>query len=69
MRYIVFAYNRYYPKGGWGDVKQLTKELSDAVRHGAELQELYDYVEIVDLTTQSMIVNNLYSRISTPKDV
>ena len=48
-RYLVFAYNRYYPGGGgWSDLVGGRNFLDEAEKLFLETKG-YDYVELVDL--------------------
>ena len=46
-RYLVFAYDKYYPVGGWDDFKKCFDTLEEAERFQLQLSH-YDYVEIID---------------------
>lgn len=36
-RYVVFAFNRYYPKGGWLDLQNDFLNIEDAVQFAVEI--------------------------------
>ncbi len=46
-RYIVFAYDRYYPAGGLNDVKGTFDTYAEAAQFVDGLD--YDYIEVVDM--------------------
>jgi hypothetical protein len=50
-RFLVFAYQAYYPGGGWCDFKSAHDTIEEAHAGVKELAEKsrYDFVEIVDL--------------------
>jgi hypothetical protein len=47
--FLVFAYDSYYPSGGWGDFKGGYATLEEAQAREAELKRTWDWVDIVDL--------------------
>jgi hypothetical protein len=58
-RYIVFAYNQYYPSGGWNDYQGSYETVDEAKAAAKNLREgnfalhgwEYEYTQIVDLET------------------
>ena len=46
-RYLVFAYNKYCPVGGWDDFKKCFDTLEEVERFQLQLSH-YHYVEIID---------------------
>ncbi len=53
MRYIVFAFDRYYPQGGADDIKFCTSDVDEAHDLYRELidpeaERRYDYVQVYD---------------------
>lgn len=50
-RFVVFAYERYYPSGGFGDGRADFDTREEAEAYANTLQEscAFDYVEAVDL--------------------
>ena len=48
-RFMVFAYDQYYPSGGWSDFRESFETLAEAKAFSAELR--YDFTEIIDLDT------------------
>ena len=48
-RYLVFAYDRHYPAGGWGDFQGSFPDLESARACGEGAG--YDYYEIIDRET------------------
>jgi len=60
-RYLLFFYERFYPRGGWHDLtgqfhtleqaKEVAKAKSCGVRHD-------DYYQIVDMATRTVVDTN-----------
>jgi len=48
-RYALFAYNRYYPGGGWFDFVNTFDSIEEAVTF-ATSPRTRDYIQIIDLT-------------------
>ena len=55
-RYIVFAFNTYYPRGGIDDVSDSFSELKEAINHYEELDDDNKY--IVDMNTWEKVMDN-----------
>lgn len=53
-RYLVFAYQQYYPSGGWSDLVGGRNFLDEAEKLFLETKG-YDYVELVDLKSMEVI--------------
>lgn len=62
-RYLVFAYDNYYPTGGWNDFNEDFDNLADAIVHADNLilvgvkPHRYDFADVVDTTTKSQVYN------------
>lgn len=54
-RYLLFSYYGYYPGGGWTDFRSSHITLEEAIAEG-KLYTEHDYVEIVDLDTNGVIM-------------
>ncbi len=48
-RYLVFAFNNYYPKGGWEDFQDSFDDLSSAHTFAFRLGSEWCNVQVVDL--------------------
>jgi hypothetical protein len=48
-RYLVFAFDSYYPDGGWRDFQGSFRSKRAAVAHARTLR--YDHKEVIDITT------------------
>lgn len=48
-RYLVFALDAYYPRGGWGDFEGTTDSLDEAIAYCKSSG--CDLTEIIDITT------------------
>lgn len=57
MRYLVFAYNTYYPEGGMTDCKFKTDDKDKAVKEATRLreEEWWSYLDIYDTQTGESI--------------
>jgi hypothetical protein len=51
--FAVFAYDNYYPDGGWHDLKGLFETIEEARKVAKNLR--YDDKDIVDLVTGEII--------------
>ena len=51
MKYLLFAYYKYYPSGGFNDLHSVytTKEEANAVADTLTNNDNYDYIEIHNL--------------------
>ncbi len=63
MRYIIFAFDRYYPIGGADDIKLVTDdhdEAYDAYREliDPEAERRYDYVQVYDTVERCEVYGN-----------
>lgn len=58
MKFLVFGYDQYYPLGGWDDLLGIAKSLEDAISLVAKQRYRYDYTEIVDLSTYTVVWAN-----------
>lgn len=64
-RYLVFAFDNYYPSGGWSDMRGAFDDLQDARKLKQEILShssswfnggpYYDNAEIVDLETMTKV--------------
>jgi hypothetical protein len=48
-RYALFAYDTYYPGGGWSDFVRSFDTVDEAAQHGRQLRD--DYKVVIDLRT------------------
>jgi hypothetical protein len=57
-RYIVFMYDNFYPTGGWHDYlgRYDTKEEAKEAGLAAQTKTGRDYVDIVDLETNEIVL-------------
>lgn len=57
-RFMVFAYNQYYPCGGWDDFYGSCADWDEADRDARRLiardGDRYDYAQIVDTVTKEV---------------
>jgi hypothetical protein len=53
-RYALFAYDTYYPRGGWNDSKGVFDTLDHAKAIGDAL-DTHDYYHVVDLMTGTVV--------------
>lgn len=67
-RYVVFAYDAYYPTGGWNDHVLTTDSLDDATHAAmvAVVQEKrpYGFSEVVDIAQGAVIKEFVWSTVS-----
>ena len=58
MKYLVFAYYKYYPSGGFDDLYNAyaTKEEAQAVAKALEEGDDYDYVEVYNTDRMEEII-------------
>ena len=58
-RYLVFAYDNYYPSGGWNDFRRAFDSLDEARAYAQALYDEYpkdcDNVQVIDSTTQQEV--------------
>jgi len=50
-RYLIFAFNMYYPSGGWNDFQGSRDTFEDALSFTKQQITNFDYVQIVDSVT------------------
>lgn len=48
-RYLVFAYDTYYPAGGLADLKFKTDNFEEAEAKAEELRQAWDHVDLEDM--------------------
>ena len=48
MKYFLFAYSEFYPRGGWNDFKGEFSELLDALKAVANIDSGVEYWHIVE---------------------
>lgn len=58
MRYIIFAFDQYYPSGGCGDIVDVKKTEEKAFKKARKIREgkgarygAPDYIEVYDIET------------------
>jgi hypothetical protein len=55
MRFLVFAFDSYYPRGGWDDFQQSFKSLKEAKLNAESLaKNTGENIQIVDLETKEV---------------
>lgn len=56
-RYFVFAYDRYYPAGGWNDFQESFITLDEAQTFATSLTDnkTFDRAHVVDIVTGATI--------------
>lgn len=54
MKYLVFAYDSYYPSGASGDFKEAFNTLEEAVIFGKTLIG-FDYIDIFDIENKLIL--------------
>ncbi len=54
-KYIVFAYDDYYPQGGLNDIHGSFETLEEAVEASSKIDSRHGIVEIVDRDTWEII--------------
>lgn len=52
-RYLLFAFDSYYPQGGWEDFVESFDTLEDALEAGGLLER--DYIQVVDSDTGEVV--------------
>lgn len=62
-RYILFAGDRYYPRGGWNDCCGTYTTLLDAVKGAAQAKA--DWWHIVDLQEQRQVADHYQFPVDT----
>ena len=55
IRYLVFGYENYYPRGGWHDFQAAFAELEHAEAYDVK----GDYYQIVDLATMKVVKGDI----------
>lgn len=55
-KYFLFAFDRYYPAGGLGDLKASFRYLKDAEVAVEDMAKRRDYVELAELTDSGLRV-------------
>lgn len=55
MRYAVFAYDGYYPGGGWQDFQGFADTRGEADALAESLVREWDYSQVVDLTSGEVV--------------
>jgi hypothetical protein len=50
-KYLVFAYDQYYPGGGWSDLKDRFATLEEAQNYIKTSKEHFDFWEIINAET------------------
>ena len=55
MRYIVFGGSRSYPKGGWGDFKEMAQTIDQAKHIAEDLGDKIEWAQIVDVHRAQII--------------
>ena len=53
--YLIFAYDGFYPSGGWNDYEGTENSYEEAVAFAKGLLIRYDLAEIVDLNSLTRI--------------
>ena len=63
-RYLVFAYEAYYPGGGWSDFKKSFVDKNLAIQYADDIESKYSGgVEVIDLEIETDIYVYLNKRI------
>jgi len=62
MKYLLFAYDEYYPAGGLNDSLGFSTDIESAYTKVFKLQNTYRYFQILDLS------NGMYIEYTAPKD-
>lgn len=52
-RYLLFAFDSYYPQGGWTDFINSFDSLDEAIQSGMMLER--DYFQVVDIESGEMV--------------
>ena len=52
MRYLVFAYNAYYPSGGVNDIVDFIHDINDVHKVVDKLEYGMDYYRVLDVKTK-----------------
>lgn len=52
-RYVLFAFDTYYPRGGWGDMRGTFEVLDDALAASRGLTQ--EHWHIVDMQTRRIV--------------
>ena len=53
-RFLIFAYDSYYPTGGWGDFDSDHDTLEEAREVAKVLKKRCEWIQIVDLETREL---------------
>lgn len=56
--YLLFAFDKYYPVGGWDDYRGAYATLEEAWKGAANEFRGYQFYQIVDLTTLAVVATN-----------
>ena len=48
-RYLVIAFDRYYPAGGMGDCQLRFQDKGAAIRYAKGIADVWDYVYVFDI--------------------
>lgn len=54
-KYLLFAFDNFYPSGGWSDFQGDFETLEEALKMGKEAGRAFDRWEIVDSETRKVI--------------
>lgn len=54
-KFLVFACDTYYPRGGWGDYYGVYDTFEDALKACIVAKGVYDTVEVVDTDTMKVV--------------
>jgi len=57
-RFLVFAYEQYYPRGGWGDFVGDFDTLEEV--YAADLGKYTEWAHVVDLTTGEQVGDEVH---------
>ena len=57
-RYLVFAGDTYYPNGGWDDIYGAYETSDEAVAAADEAHDQYDWVQVIDIETASLYIED-----------
>lgn len=55
MKFLLFTYDKYYPKGGWHDFRSSHASVQDAVVVVANMKEDLDFWHVVDIDTDTIV--------------
>lgn len=60
-KFIIFAYNDYYPNGGLDDMKDSFDTLKEAIAEAKKEYKSMDFIEIVDKDTWKIVIDLSYT--------